>query len=523
MPSVPFPAAEAPLVLALDLGTSSLRALLVDRRGQAVLGSEEQLPYRQRTTSDGGVEADAETLFALLVRSVDGAMARAGDRGQEIAAVGATSFWHSLLGIDAAGEPTTPVLSWADTRSAPQAAALRRDADGEAIRLRTGCRFHSSYWPAKLRWLAETQADVIARTARWVSFAEFAAQRLGGETAAGVTVSMASGTGLLDVHRLGWDGEVLDLLGLTPDRLSPLVDADAGTTLAPAYARRWPALAAAPWYPAIGDGAAANVGSGAIGPGRIALTLGTSGAMRLVLPAPNDAAFPIPPELWAYRLDRDHAVVGGSLSNGGNLLRWARELVGAPLDGPAMAAAAALPPDGHGLTLLPFVAGERAPGWHDGADGVVAGLTLATKPEHLLRATLESVAHRFARISDALRPLADAEHQIVANGGAIVNSPAWLGIVADALGHDLLAMPAGDEATARGAALVALVAAGVLPDLGAAPDPAVGCVLHRPDPERHARYRAGRARQERLEAVLYPSEDGRPTAPAGGQSPTPGG
>ncbi len=506
MPSVPLATAAPPLVFALDLGTSSLRALLVDRLGQAIDESEEQLTYRLRTTADGGAETDAPALFDLLVRAVDGAVTRTGARAAEIAAVGATSFWHSLLGLDRRGEPTTPLYYWADRRSSPQAATLRRQLDEAAVHARTGCRFHSSYWPATLRWLAETRPEAVARTARWVSFAEYAALRLFGEAGAGVTVSMASGTGLLDVHRLRWDEDLLAHLDLTPDHLSPLVDLDAGATLAPAFARRWPALAAARWFPAIGDGAAANVGGGAVGPGRIALTLGTSGAMRLILLAPPGETFPIPPDLWAYRLDRDHAVLGGALSNGGNLLRWTRELVGAPLDGPAMAAATALPPAAHGLTILPFVAGERSPGWHDAATGVVAGLTLATRPEHLLRAVMEAVAYRFARLYDDLRPLATERHEIVGNGGGIVNSPAWLTIVADALGHPLLALPAGDEASARGAALVALVAVGVLPDLAAAPDPAALVDARHPDPDRHARYRAARARQERLETALYPTD-----------------
>lgn len=517
MPSVPL-AAAPPLVLALDLGTSSLRALVVDRHGQTVAGTEEQLGYKLRTTRDGGVEVDAPPLFDLLLRSIDGALDRAADCARDIVAIGATSFWHSLLGLDQHHQPVTPVLMWADSRSAPQAAALATELDAAALQRRTGCRFHSSYWPAKLRWLRETHPQVASRVARWVSFAEYAALRLTGSPDTGVTVSMASGTGLLDVHRLRWDDDLLTHLSLTPERLSPLVDVDAGARLTPEFAQRWPPLAALPWYPAIGDGAAANVGSGAIGPNRIALTLGTSGAMRLILPAQSETPagdFSIPPDLWAYRLDRDHAVLGGALSNGGNLLRWTRELLGAALDGPAMTAATTLPPDAHGLTMLPFVAGERSPGWHDGAEGVVAGLTLATRPEHLLRAALEAVAYRFARLYDALRPLAAPNHQIVANGGAIVNSPAWLGIVADALGHDLLALPAGDEASARGAALVALVAAGVLPDLAAAPDPATHADIHHPDSAHHDRYRDGRSRQEQLEALLFPAESNDRAASSG--------
>lgn len=508
MPSVALAEAAPPLVLALDLGTSSLRALLFDREGQAIEGTEEQLRYPLRSTADGGAEVDAGSLFDLLVRCVDGAVARAGEAAAGIVAVGATGFWHSLLGLDGEGRPLTPVLFWADRRAAGAARALGEEVDGGELLARTGCRPHSSYWPAKLRWLRGCEPDLFGKVARWVSFAEYAAWRLHGADQVGVSVSMASGTGLLDVRRVEWDGPILELLGLEPARLSPLVDVglgEAGARLTGAFGARWPALAGVPWYPALGDGACANVGSGAIGPGRIALTLGTSGAMRLVLPAPPGAGLTVPGDLWAYRLDRGQAVVGGALSNGGNLLRWTRELLGVEADGVVVAAAGALGPDEHGLTLLPFVAGERAPGWHDGSAGVVAGLTLATRPEHLIRAALEAVALRFARVYDALRPLAAGEHEIVANGGAIVNNATWRGIVADALGHALLALPPEDEATARGAAVMALVAVGVLPDLGAAPDPAANAQGQEADPARHARYRAARERQERLEGVLYPA------------------
>jgi gluconokinase len=230
--------------------------------------------------------------------------------------------------------------------------------------------------------------------------------------------------------------------------------------------------------------------------------------MRLVLPAPPGAAWTVPPGLWAYRLDRANAVLGGALSNGGNLLAWLRQLLALAPDDAAFAAAAALPPDAHGLTILPFVAGERSPTWHDEANGIIAGLTLATRPEDVLRGAMEAVAYRFARIYDALRPLAAEPHQIVANGAAILNSPSWLQIVADALGHPIVALPPSDEASARGAALMAAVAVGLLPDLAAAPDPAAGCPVYAPDLARAERYRAGRQRQERLETRLFGDDAG---------------
>jgi len=504
MPTVPLESAEAPLVLALDLGTSSFRALLFDCHGQAVAGSEEQLRHTLRTTPDGGAEAGPDALFDLLVRCIDGALARAGARAGNIAAVGHSCFWHSLLGVDARGEAVTPVLMWADRRSAVQAAALEAEL-GPEVHDRVGAAFHSSYWPAKMRWMRETQPEGYERVARWQGFAEYAAQRLCGDAAA--SIAMASGTGLLDVRTMTWDAELLSALDLDPGTLPALKDrTDASPPLARTYAERWPALADIPWYPAIGDGACANVGSGAVSPDRIALTLGTSGALRVVSPGGSAATIDVPRDLWGYRVDRDHLVVGGATSNGGIVHGWILDLVGGTLDGASAAEAAVMAPDSHGLTFLPFFAGERFPPHVDRATGVIAGLTLATKQASLIRAGMEAVAYRLGRIYERLVPLVTPDHTVAANGGAILGSPSMLQIVADTLGHDLIALPPEEEASARGAAVMALHAIGHLPDLASAPDPAAlaDAVVYRADAERHAVYRAALDRQVRLETALFP-------------------
>ena len=505
MSSVAIAAASAPLIIALDAGTSSVRALAFDAAGRAIGETEEQIRYTLETTQDGGATFPPDTLFDLVARAIDGVVARLGHRAQEVAAVGSTSFWHGLMGVDRAGQPTTAVFYWADTRSAAAAATLRSELDGEAVLQRTGCRLHSSYWPAKLRWLRDSDPDAFQRTARWLSFAEYALGRIGGPDAGAVTVCMASGTGLLDVHTLDWDAEILAAAGIDSRRLSPLVDLGPPGRPRGEFASRWPALTAARWFPALGDGACANVGSGAIGPSRIALTVGTSAAVRLILPRPPGAHWVVPHGLWAYRLDRQRAVLGGALSNGGNLLRWLWNTTATGPDDKATAAAVALPPDSTGLTVLPFLAGERSPGWYDDASGVIAGLTLASKPEHLIRAGMEAVAYRLADIYDALRPLAAADHQIVVSGGAILVMPSWLQITADTLGHDLIALAADDETTARGAALMAAVEAGVVSALEDVPEAALDAIVYHAHLANHDRYRAGRERQGRLEAALVPT------------------
>jgi gluconokinase len=152
--------------------------------------------------------------------------------------------------------------------------------------------------------------------------------------------------------------------------------------------------------------------------------------------------------------------------------------------------------------MLPFLVGERAPIWSDSVTGVIAGLRLSTGKPELLRAGMEAVAYRFRLMYDGLREVAIAPHRIIANGGAVLRSPAWLQILADVLEHELLALPPEEESSARGAAMLALEAAGLAPSLEALPDPISGARAIAPNPAAAAPYAAARARQARLEERL---------------------
>ena len=502
MPLVPMTDARAPFTLAIDAGTSSVRALVFDQHGNPIEGVEAQLPYRIETTPDGGATFDAGELFDLTVATIDHLAGSASDALEKVAGVGTTSFWHSLLGLDRDGNPCTPVYYWADTRSAQDALALRNELDAHVVWQRTGCRLHPSYWPAKLRWLQRTEPALMAKVALWLSFPEYALQRLCEPGAGAVTLCMASGTGMLDVHRLEWDEELLALFHVEPDMLSPLVNLGPPSALLPAYASRWPALREAQWYPALGDGACANVGCNAIGPGRMALTVGTSAAMRMILPRERGAAWEVPHGLWAYRLDAESAVLGGALSNGGNFLRWLRETTHSPLDGEAVAAAASLPAASTGVTMLPFLAGERSPSWHDNASAVLFGLTQATTPADLMRAGMEAVAYRLAAIYDHLEPLADEDFQILVNGGAIVDSPAWLQIIADVLGHALIPGDPGSETTARGAAMMAAIQSGISTADEWDQTELLAGTQYEPQPADFPAYQEARRQQASLEKLL---------------------
>ena len=431
-------------VLALDVGSSSVRAQIVDERAEPV-DEARQLKY-------GGSDPDE------IVRLVSEAI---GGRDAGVDAVGASCFGHSLLALDEDGKPLTEVLGWRDTRSADAVEWLLRRLDEDAVQARTGCHIHTSYWPAKIAWLAEAEPETFRRTRRFVSFADYLyAELLGGVPTS--TLSLASGTGLLDLDRGTWDEELLGVLELERERLPEISDEPVEG-----------------WFPAWLDGACANVGAGCVGRERAALTVGTSGALRIVYeterPQPRRG-------LFLYRLDERRVVEGGSLSDGGNLYAWLKDTLE-----DSSGSLSGRDPESHGLTFLTLLGGERSTGWNPYAKGAIAGLTFDTTPLDLRQAALEGVGFRFAEIADLLPSV----ERVVATGGALLADPDWIQIMADCLARPVTESGV-KEASLRGAAVLALERLGEI-----APDAPVGRVFHS-RMERAEAYRSARDRQREL-------------------------
>lgn len=481
-------------IVAVDVGSSSVRCSLYDGAGSLVEGTSASFRHGFATTRKGGATLDPDELCESVFGAMEETYAYIGAR--DVAGVAVSTFWHSVLGVDRRGHPTTPIFTWADRRAADAAAELRRRLDGAEVHRRTGCVLHSSYLPAKLLWLSRSFPGAFSEMERWVSPGEYLYSRLFGEAYA--STSMAAGTGLFDQNRKGWDGEILDALPISERQLSPISD-EPSQGLGAEWARRWPALSNVPWFPAVGDGACSNVGSGCTGKRRVALMIGTSGAMRVLW---KSDSVEVPEGLWCYRSGARRFVSGGALSDGGNLVEWLRNTLRLPEPEETEGQVAAMEPDAHGLTFLPLLAGERGPGWADTANGTVAGLSMATEPIEILRAAMEAVALRFALIAERLDeafPEEASGREIIATGGGLLRSPAWTGIIADALGRPIT-VSAVPEASSRGAALLALEALGgtrienVAAPLGE---------TYEPDLSRHAVYKKALERQRGLyDAVM---------------------
>src|SRR5690349_2374893 len=306
-------ATNAPVLLSIDIGTSGVRAGLFDQRGNEVPGAQ---AYSQQPLAMSGF---GELYPNRLVNQVRDTIDQLPFNTQ-IDLIAISAFWHSLIGVDSEGRSTTFLLTWADTRAAQFANELRSQFNEAETHARTGCRFHPSYWPAKLRWLKHEQTDEFNRTRHWLGFAEFLCLRLFGEST--MFVSTASATGLFNQRNCDWDWDFIDALGIARDTL-PTIKTQTTARLTDEFASRWPALAEARLAAIVGDGAANNIGAGCSTKDKIALMVGTSGAMRVVFAGgPPDK---LPPGLWCYRASRNRVVVGGALSDGGGVLQWLYE------------------------------------------------------------------------------------------------------------------------------------------------------------------------------------------------------
>lgn len=474
----------------MDLGTSSVRAIVFDRRLRPVPGTAAYRAHSPRLSADGGAEMETRLVLRQVAEVIDEALRGVGD--EPVTAVGVSTFWHGLVAAGPDLKPLSRVLLWSDGRSWPQAERLRRRLDESAVHRRTGCRLHPSYWPSKIAWLRGQSRRLAGSATRWLSPTDLLYQRLFGDLA--TSSSVASATGLRRLRTPAWDGELLDAIGIEASSLPEVRDEPWQGPRAP-WRRRWPQLAGAVWAPPAGDGGLANLGSGCLDQSRRALTIGTSGALRVLT---RRAPTRLPPELWCYRADASRHVVGGALSNGGNLHAWLLDV----LADPDSRRESRLPGE-HGLTFLPLLAGERGPGYALRARGAIAGLTQATTATDILQAGMEAVAVQFARLDRDLDRVAPGATLTVASGAGLLANPGWMGMLADALDRPVGAGRAG-EASARGAAFLAFEAAGILDEsdldrLDPGTDPPV---VPRRDPKVRGAYRDALRRQEALYEVL---------------------
>ncbi|GIJ80250.1 gluconokinase [Micromonospora phaseoli] len=454
-------------ILALDLGTSSVRGLVLDGDARPVPGALARRGVVVTVDEQGAGTLDARHYLACLAECLDELHGQGWLDGVELVATSAQ--WHSVVPLGPDGEPLGPVLTWLDTRAEPPATATG-PADPHAFHQRTGTWWHRCYWSVRLPWL---RAQTGSRVARFAGLVEYVLARLLIE--APMSMSQASGTGLLDLRTLDWDAEACALAEIRGSDLPELAPRDWQGRLSAECARRWPALAQARWVPPLGDGAASNVGSGCVDPSRAAVTVGTSSAVRLLqrMPAYTDLTV-LPHQLWRYRVDHDHVVTGAAYSSGGNLFAWAERELRLPTGAALDEALALLPPGGGRPASIRF-GGDRPPGSDPAGLGELRGLGFGTTAVEMLAGLMRGVCEQVVDDLTVLESTVDQPVEVVLGGGAMAASPWWRETFATVLAPRQVRFGRHPEIGATGAALVAvgrIADAVVVADIGRTDDQA---------------------------------------------------
>lgn len=437
-------------VLGLDIGTTSVKACIFHLNGKLEAEVEKLNTFYYPET--GWAEQDPEEIERSSVAAIKEAIEKAGIEKHELLAVAFSAAMHSLICIDEEGKPLSKALIWADGRGFAQAERIA-ETNGKTIYAKTGTPIHPMTPFIKLLWMKETNYQPYNQAKYFMSIKEYLLYRWFNERV--IDYSMASATGLFNPDTLKWEPELLRQTGISEDQLSAIVSptkvltgidqqiaAEMGIDIETAFV-----IGAA-------DGQLANLGIGAILPGEVAVSVGTSGAIRQFT---KGAKISENQETFCYSFTEDSTIIGGPTNNGGIALQWLKDLLGSKESfGEFLSFAEQVPPGADGLIFLPYINGERAPLWNQRAKGNFYGVTVTHKKEHFIRAVLEGITFNLYQIGKALEELTGEPKKLYVNGG-LARSPLWLQMMADIFEADIY-VPESHHSAAWGAAWTALVA-----------------------------------------------------------------
>ncbi len=490
-------------IIGMDIGTTSTKAVAFDGTGKALF--QHAVEYPLFSTQPAYAEQDPEVVFEAVLEAFRVVALQLGTAETPLAGVCFSSAMHSLIAVDANGVALSNCITWADTRSMEQATRLKESVIGHDIYLHTGTPLHPMSPLPKLCWLREHEPVLFDKAFKFIGIKEYVFFKLFGEFK--IDHSIASATGLFNIFTSEWHTDALELAGITSDRLSePVLPTYTFRGMKPTYAAQLGIPATVPFVIGASDGCLANLGSKAVHPGDAVVTIGTSGAVRVMANAP---ATDLQERIFSYILSPERFVLGGAVNNGGVVLRWFRdnfykaEAATALLEQKDIyqqlnEKAAAVPPGADGLLFLPYLLGERAPIWDPAARACFFGVHYNHTREHFLRALMEGVIFGVYSVGRALEQTVGPIEAIYANGG-FSRSALWVQMLADVFNKEVH-LTETHEGSAFGAAIMGMYGLGLLNDLEKAADMIRVKQTFVPDPQAHASYMENYA----LFESLYP-------------------
>lgn len=450
-------------IIGVDIGTSSAKSIVLGMNGK--FGAVFQQSYPTQHPKPGYSEQSPEVILDAVKTGIRTVVA---EMGYPPTAIAFSSAMHSIMAVSQSGEALTPLIIWADNRSESSAMALRDTPEGKEIYRQTGTPIHAMSPLCKLIWLREQQPELFAQAAMFPGIKEYIFHHFFGRYV--TDHSVASATGLFDIHALQWNDTALRVAGIRPAQLPEPVSADTVIQgLLPAVAADLGIPANTPFVIGGSDGCLAQLGSGAMLPGHATLTIGTSGAVRM---AGSQALTDSKGRLFTYLLTDHIYITGGASNNGGVVLQWLiRDFLQQPPEALHRLVNEALKIQSDNLLCLPYLLGERAPMWNSHATAAFIGIQPQHTPAHFTRAVLEGICFALLSIKAALQETAGPVQKILVSGG-FTHSPGWIQLMADIFGQTMYLQQERD-ASALGAIILATRALGLPEPVNTATAPAI--------------------------------------------------
>lgn len=441
-------------IIGCDIGTTNVKITAFDADTAGILTSHSE-GYEMLHPQPDWSEQDPDEIYRAVCRSVQKVCEACETQGKPLG-ICFSSAMHSILCINKKGENLSNLIIWADNRSSDIAEKLKASAAGKKMYQHNGTPIHAMTPSCKLIWLKENQPEIFEKTDKFIGIKEYIIFRLTGQFV--VDYSIASATGLFNITEKKWDEWTLKKIGLDENKLSKAVS--------PYHIEKLPkgndfkAPAGTPLIMGASDGCLANLGSGAISKGTMAITIGTSGAARISSDVPylDDTM-----RTFCYILDEDTYVVGGPSNSGAVVFEWMKSTFFPESDyDEIFEAASKIDPGSDGLLFFPYLLGERAPLWSSEVRGGFLGLDIRHSKPHFARAVMEGIHLNLYSIGKILLETQKV-NRIFANGG-FAHSEIWVQMLADIFGTPVALNDTVDTGTV-GAAMMALKALGLAKEL----------------------------------------------------------
>ncbi|TKC16757.1 gluconokinase [Robertmurraya kyonggiensis] len=478
-------------MLGIDIGTTSTKAVLFSEQGQVI--GQENIGYPLYTPDISTAEQNPEEIFQAVLKAITNIMKQHSNK--RLSLISFSSAMHSVIAMDEHDQPITPLITWADNRSEAWAHKIKDEMNGHEVYKRTGTPIHPMSPLSKIAWIVHERPEIANKAKKYIGIKEYIFKKFFDQYV--VDHSLASCMGMMNLKSLDWDEEALTIAGVTRDQLSELVPTTKMfSNCNPALAKQIGIDPQTPFVIGASDGVLSNLGVNAFRKGEIAVTIGTSGAIRTIIDKPQTDE---KGRIFCYALTENHWVIGGPVNNGGMVLRWIRdEFASSEIETAKRLGidpyevltkiAERVRPGSDGLLFHPYLAGERAPLWNPDVRGSFFGLTMSHKKEHMIRAALEGVIYNLYTVFLALIECMDGPVTRIQATGGFARSEVWRQMMSDIFESEVV-VPESYESSCLGACILGLYALGKIDSFEVVSEMVGDTFKHTPNEEATKEYR----------------------------------